>query len=67
MVTDAEGRILLVREHRRELFWKFPGGPGKANENLLEFAARKVLEEAGVFARGETVIALKLVSFSDYF
>ncbi|VDO35494.1 unnamed protein product [Haemonchus placei] len=55
---DEEGRVLMVREQRRELKWKFPGGSAEPNEDLLKTAERKVKQKTGVVAEGEAIISL---------
>uniref|UniRef100_A0A7I5EEJ5 Nudix hydrolase domain-containing protein n=1 Tax=Haemonchus contortus TaxID=6289 RepID=A0A7I5EEJ5_HAECO len=58
LVMDEEGRVLMVREQRRELKWKFPGGAAEPNEDLLKTAERKVKQKSGVVAEGEAIISL---------
>ncbi|XGW32998.1 hypothetical protein V3C99_017479 [Haemonchus contortus] len=58
LVLDGRGRVLMVREQRRQLLWRFPGGPPKHCENLLMTAERKVKEKTGVVAEGGAIISL---------
>lgn len=46
LVTDAEGRVLLVRSPRRD--WEFPGGQVEEGEDLLAGLRREVWEETGL-------------------
>ncbi|PIO75221.1 hydrolase, NUDIX family [Teladorsagia circumcincta] len=59
MVLDADGRVLMVRERRRKLKWKFPGGMAEPNEHLHKTAEREVREETGIIARAESFISVR--------
>jgi 8-oxo-dGTP diphosphatase len=50
VVTDAAGRVLLVKRGRdpQRGRWSVPGGRVEAGESLEEAAAREVLEETGL-------------------
>lgn len=45
VVTDGEGRLLLVRTERRG--WEPPGGQVERGEDLVEALQREVREESG--------------------
>lgn len=54
VVTDADGRVLLIRQYRhpvRQQLWELPAGlldvPGESEQQA---AARELLEEAGLIA-----------------
>ena len=50
IVTDDEGRILIVRRPEAGLLgglWKFPGGEKGENETLKEALMKRILEETG--------------------
>ena len=47
-VTDADGRVLLLRESDRPDEWHLPGGGNKPDESLRATARREAFEEAGV-------------------
>ncbi|GHJ44456.1 ADP-ribose pyrophosphatase [Catellatospora sp. TT07R-123] len=49
LVTDAEGRVLLVKATYRD-HWSFPGGIVEAGEPPHLAAARELAEEAGLEA-----------------
>jgi A/G-specific adenine glycosylase len=51
IITDARGRILIVRRPDKGLLgglWKFPGGLQEPDETLEDCLQRKVREEAGI-------------------
>jgi len=58
LVTDASGRVLLVR-HSYSPGWHFPGGGVEHGENAELAARRELMEEAGV----EPTAPLKLIGF----
>jgi ADP-ribose pyrophosphatase YjhB (NUDIX family) len=48
VITDEEGRVLLVRHGYGEQNWEIPGGAGEPGESAEETARREALEEIGV-------------------
>jgi 8-oxo-dGTP diphosphatase len=50
VVTDADGRVLLVHHTYGNLNWELPGGLGEVDETPAENAARELLEETGLVA-----------------
>ena len=46
LVTDARGRVLMIRSPRRD--WEFPGEQVEEGESLTDALRREVLEETGV-------------------
>jgi 8-oxo-dGTP diphosphatase len=46
LVTDAQGRVLMIRSPRRD--WEFPGGQVEEGEDLITALKREVCEETGV-------------------
>lgn len=46
LVTDSQGRVLMVLSPRRD--WEFPGGQVEEGETLTAALEREVLEETGV-------------------
>lgn len=46
VVTDGQGRVLLVRHPRRG--WEFPGGQVEPGEDLFDALRREVREETGL-------------------
>lgn len=46
LVTDANGRVLMIRSPRRD--WEFPGGQVEEGETLTAALEREVFEETGV-------------------
>lgn len=46
LVRNSDGRILLIRHHRRG--WEIPQGRVEEGENLLDALCREVMEETGV-------------------
>ena len=49
LVTDKDGRALVVRKHGTERFMQ-PGGKPEAGESAVETAARELHEELGIDA-----------------
>ncbi|HEX8570094.1 MAG TPA: NUDIX domain-containing protein [Caulobacteraceae bacterium] len=60
VVTDAEGRVLLI-EHTYVHGWHLPGGGVERGQTAEEAMANELVEEAGVRAIGRP----RLVSFHD--
>jgi len=58
VVTDAAGRILLVKRNHEPAMgrWAFPSGYVDAGEVLEEAAAREVREETGIEVRLERLL-----------
>lgn len=48
VMTDSEGRILLVKHSYGKCNWDLPGGKAEANESAQETAKREALEETGL-------------------
>lgn len=46
LVSDAQGRVLMIRSPRRD--WEYPGGQVEEGENLISALVREVWEETGV-------------------
>lgn len=51
ILTDSEGRVLLVKHSYGKLNWDLPGGKAEANESAQETAQREVLEETGLIVK----------------
>lgn len=52
-----KGRVLLVRQHGREL-WVLPGGGAERGETLRDAALREVREETGCEAHAERLLGM---------
>ncbi|SFE48807.1 ADP-ribose pyrophosphatase YjhB, NUDIX family [Paenibacillus catalpae] len=48
IITNAEGKILLVKHSYGKNNWDLPGGKSEINESVQQTAAREVLEETGL-------------------
>ncbi|GGD91324.1 NUDIX hydrolase [Paenibacillus nasutitermitis] len=48
VISDSEGRILLVKHSYGKNNWDLPGGKAEVNESVQETAKREVLEETGL-------------------
>lgn len=46
LVTDAQGRVLMLQSPRRD--WEFPGGQVEEGEDLTAALVREIEEETGV-------------------
>lgn len=49
LITDADGRALMVRKHGTERFMQ-PGGKPEPGESAAETAVREIHEELGIVA-----------------
>ncbi|KAG2431927.1 hypothetical protein HYH02_013146 [Chlamydomonas schloesseri] len=62
-VVNSAGQVLVVQERSGVLrgrgVWKMPTGLVAAGEDLTEAAERELLEETGITARVESVLALR--------
>lgn len=56
LVTNADGRVLLVRVAARD--WELPGGQVEEGEDLLTALRRKIEEEAGCVVDVETLVGV---------
>jgi ADP-ribose pyrophosphatase YjhB (NUDIX family) len=60
VVLNSNNELLVVREAGRNYArWKLPGGLSDVGESLGEAAEREVLEETGVRASFESVVAFR--------
>src|SRR5438477_348379 len=50
LITDTEGRWLLVQSRHGGACWRFPGGGGKPGESPWDTCCRELWEEVGVAA-----------------
>ncbi len=63
VITDAEGRLLLVRRRNEPAAgrWSLPGGRVEPDESPAEAAAREVREETGLIVEiGDEVLRVVL-------
>lgn len=56
LVTDAQGRVLMIRSPRRD--WEFPGGQVEEGESLTDALRREVLEETGMAVTGGALVGV---------
>lgn len=64
IVTDAEGRLLLVRHDAVDM-WVLPGGEVSPDESFEQAARRELREEAGIEATVEGLALLGRVEFHN--
>ncbi|TYP72030.1 NUDIX hydrolase [Paenibacillus methanolicus] len=48
VITDSEGRVLLVKHNYGKFNWELPGGLSEQRESAEQTAKREVLEETGL-------------------
>ncbi|RCX21333.1 ADP-ribose pyrophosphatase YjhB (NUDIX family) [Fontibacillus phaseoli] len=48
VITDSNGRVLLVKHNYGKYNWELPGGLSELNESAENTAKREVLEETGL-------------------
>ncbi|GMK47789.1 hypothetical protein PghCCS26_49190 [Paenibacillus glycanilyticus] len=48
IITNTEGKVLLVKHSYGKNNWDLPGGKSEANESAQQTAAREVVEETGL-------------------
>ncbi len=65
VITDAEGRVLLVRHTYGRLNWELPGGASEPGESIVETALRELREETGLAARAERLTGIYYRSEND--
>lgn len=56
VVLDSQGRVLLVRTHRRE--WEPPGGQIEMGEDLITGLQREIEEESGCQAEVNRLVGV---------
>ncbi|HYK98859.1 MAG TPA: NUDIX hydrolase [Candidatus Acidoferrales bacterium] len=66
VITDAQGRILLVHHTYGELNWEIPGGLGEDNESAETNAIREVREETGLAVAAERLVAVYFEPGRDF-
>ncbi|NPV27152.1 MAG: NUDIX domain-containing protein [Firmicutes bacterium] len=61
LVVNENGEVLMVRHTYGELkgYWLLPGGHPELNEPLDEAVLREVLEETGIIARVQGIVAIR--------
>ncbi|MFF3067165.1 NUDIX hydrolase [Kitasatospora sp. NPDC057936] len=57
VVTDAEGRLLLIHKTDNDL-WALPGGGHDIGESVADTVVREVLEETGIDVEVAAVVGL---------
>ena len=65
VITDAEGRVLLVRHTYGRFNWDLPGGASDPGESVTETAVREVREEVGLIVRPERLTGIYYKAEND--
>ena len=65
VITDHEGRVLLVRHTYGRLNWELPGGGSEPGESVVQTALREVLEETGLEAVAERLTGVYYKAEND--
>lgn len=66
VISDREGRVLLVRHAYGRLNWELPGGHAEAAESAVETALREVREETGLVVIAERLSGVYYERDADF-
>ena len=66
VITDEQGRILLVHHTYGQFNWEIPGGLGEDDESAEENALRDVREETGLSVAVERLVAVSFERGRDF-
>ena len=65
VVSDGDGRVLLVRHSYGPLTWHLPGGGVKRRESLTDAVLRELREEVGIEVPGGTTSLTLIGAYSN--
>lgn len=70
MLLDGEDRVLVIQEKRGPAagigLWKLPGGLVDFGEDIEAAVTREVLEETGIHAKFEAIVAFRQTHFGPF-
>lgn len=59
VIREDTSEVLVTQDKYKSAKWKFPGGLSEFAENIADTAEREVLEETGIVAEFQSVLAFR--------